>query len=149
MLALQVYRQRTRLRIRSGYFGKRYFGSSLGRFMTPDSPLMDQHTPNHDGKSRQLQPYVACGVGLQLRRKRPKNESLNNESRCQAEWPSYQKRTRTLFHIAVSDCCEQHAFVSYEENHSVVRRKTEWHLASRTSSNRSRVVAVCEAKLTH
>jgi len=104
---------------------------------------------NHHANSRQLQPYVALGVGFQLRRKRPKNESLNDESRCQTEWPSDQKPTGALFHIAVGDRSEQHAFRSDEENHSVVRRKTQWHLASRACPNGSRVVAVCEAELTH
>jgi hypothetical protein len=84
----------------------------------------------------------------QLRRKRPKNESLKEESRCQTEWPSDQKPTGALFHIAVRDCSKQHAFGSDEDKYSVVRRKTEWHFASRASSNGSRVVAVCEAELT-
>jgi RHS repeat-associated protein len=37
-------------------FGKRYFGSSLGRFMTPDPPLMDQHIA--DPQSWNLYSYV-------------------------------------------------------------------------------------------
>src|SRR5437868_6474824 len=53
--------------------------------------------------SRQLQPYVAFGVRLQLRRKRPKNESLNHESRRQTEWPSDQQPTRALFQVAECD----------------------------------------------
>ena len=98
---------------------------------------------------RQLQPDVALRVGFQLRRKRPKNESLNDESRCQTEWPSDQKPTGALFHVAVGYRPERHAFGSNEQNHSVVRRKTEWHFASRACPNGSRVVAVREAELTH
>jgi RHS repeat-associated protein len=37
-------------------FGKRYLGSSLGRFMTPDPPLMDQHIA--DPQSWNLYSYV-------------------------------------------------------------------------------------------
>jgi RHS repeat-associated protein len=29
-----------------GYFGARYYGSSMGRFMSPDHPLIDQHPEN-------------------------------------------------------------------------------------------------------
>jgi hypothetical protein len=88
-------------------------------------------------------------VRFQLRRERTKNESLNEESRCQTEWPSDQKPTGALFHVTVGDCSEQYAFGSDENNHAVVRRKTEWHFASRAGPNESSVVAVCEAELTH
>jgi len=37
-------------------FGARYFGSSLGRFMSPDPPLMDQHIA--DPQSWNLYSYV-------------------------------------------------------------------------------------------
>lgn len=37
-------------------FEKRYFGSSLGHFMTPDPPLMDQHIA--DPQSWNLYSYV-------------------------------------------------------------------------------------------
>ena len=43
-----------------------------------------------------------------------------------------------LFHIAEGDGSEQHAFGSDKENHSVVRRKTEWNLASRALPPRRR-----------
>jgi hypothetical protein len=109
----------------------------------------DSYLPNHHANSRQLQPDVALRVGFQLRRKGPKNKSLNDESRCQTEGPSDQKPTGALFHVAVGYRSEQHAYGSNEQNRSVVRWKTERHLASRTCPNGSRVVAVCEAELTH
>jgi RHS repeat-associated protein len=37
-------------------FGFRYFGSSLGRFMSPDPPLLDQHIA--DAQSWNLYSYV-------------------------------------------------------------------------------------------
>src|SRR5579872_4791906 len=97
--------------------------------------------------SRQLQPSVALRVGFQFRRKGPKNKCLNDECRCQTEGPSDQKPTGVLFHVAVGYRSEQHAFGSNEQNGSVVRWKTEGHIASRTCPNGSRVVAVREAEL--
>ena len=108
-----------------------------------------QPTPKSPRNSRQLQPYVAFGVGSQLRRKRSKNDALNDEARCQTEWPSDQKPNGAVFDIAIGDRSEQRAFGSDEENPPVVRWKTEWHFASRTSPNGSRVVAMCKAELTH
>ena len=61
---------------------------------------------------------------LQFGRKGSKNETLNDESCSQTEWPSNQKPTGTFFHVAECNASEGHAFRSDEENHPVVRRET-------------------------
>src|SRR5271155_3507864 len=57
VLGLEAADSTTRVRSRSpgkerdaesglDYFGARYYGSSMGRFMSPDHPLIDQHPEN-------------------------------------------------------------------------------------------------------
>jgi hypothetical protein len=90
----------------------------------------EQYGEDHvQATSRQLQPDVAFGVRMQLRRKRPKNEYLSDESRCKAEWQSNQKPAGALFYVPQDDTSDQHPFRSDEENCAVVRRETKRQLA--------------------